>query len=113
MTRLAVGGQRLANRRALRLTGAVVELAVMLGALDQVVHHQPVGEVHLLPLLLFAGDEATGFRISFDPPCPGLSDAKALSFVSVTGSGPERFDSIMLEDGTRCYFRRVVPSVFD
>jgi hypothetical protein len=64
-------------------------------------------------LLLFAGDEATGFRISFDPPCPGLSDAKALSFVSVTGSGPERFDSIMLEDGTRCYFRRVVPSVFD
>jgi len=28
-------------------------------------------------LLLFAGDEATGFRTSFDPPCPGLSDAKA------------------------------------
>lgn len=64
-------------------------------------------------LLLFAGDDTTGFRITFDPPCPGLSEAKALSFVSASGPDTERFDSIMLDDGTRCYFGRVVPSVFD
>jgi hypothetical protein len=64
-------------------------------------------------LLLFSRDEATGFRVLFDASCGGLSDATALSFVSTSSGGPERYDSIMLEDGTRCYFDRVVPTVFD
>ncbi len=63
-------------------------------------------------LLLFANDEATGFRVHFSAPCPGLSNATALSFIALPG-GPERYDSILLEDGTRCYFARVVPTVFD
>ena len=35
-----------------------------------------------------------------------------LDFIALPG-GPERYDSILLEDGTRCYFARVVPTVFD
>jgi len=64
-------------------------------------------------LLLFAKDEATGYRVSFDPPCPGLTDAAALSFVTVFDTGVESYNSILLDDGTRCYFNRVAPTVFD
>jgi hypothetical protein len=64
-------------------------------------------------LLLFSSDETTGFRIHFSKPCTGLARATALSFISQPGGGPERYDSIMLDDGTRCYFARVIPSVFD
>ncbi len=64
-------------------------------------------------LLLFSADDATGFRVHFDAPCSGLTAATALSFIATTGGGPERYDSIMLEDGTRCYFGRVIPTVFD
>ena len=63
-------------------------------------------------LLLFARDETTGYRVHFDAPCKGLASATALSFVATPG-GPERYDSIMLENGTRCYFGRVIPTVFD
>ncbi len=64
-------------------------------------------------LLLFSRDEATGFRILFDAPCSGLAAATALSFIEASAGGPERYDSIMLDDGTRCYFGRVIPTVFD
>jgi len=65
-------------------------------------------------LLLFAEDASTGYKITFTPGCTGLSDAKSLSFVSASGTGGiERFDSILLEDGTQCYFDRVYPTVFD
>ena len=64
-------------------------------------------------LLLFSKDEASGYRVTFSPECPGLSDAKALSFVTVFDSGIESYDSILLDDGTRCYFNRVAPAVFD
>jgi len=64
-------------------------------------------------LLLFAEDETRGFRITFEPACPGLSDAKALSFVTVFGPGVERYDSILLDDATRCYFKEVTPTVFE
>jgi hypothetical protein len=63
-------------------------------------------------LLLFTKDEASGYRVTFSPACPGLSDAKALSFVTVFDSGVESYDSIMLDNGTRCYFNRVVPTEF-
>ena len=71
---------------------------------------RPVGDS---TLLLFSSDETTGFRIRFDEPCTGLAGATALSFLSLPAGGPERYDSIMLEDGTRCYFGRVTPTIFD
>jgi len=61
-------------------------------------------------LLLFAED-GTGYRVSFEPPCHGLAAATALSFVTARGATAEEYDSILLEDGTRCYFGSVVPSV--
>ena len=64
-------------------------------------------------LLLFAADETTGFRVTFDEDCPGLSGATALSFVTGSGASLDAFDSILLDDGTRCYFDRVMPTVFD
>ena len=65
-------------------------------------------------LLLFAADESTGFRVTFDVPCKGLTEATALTFVSsgVSRDG-ELYDSIMLDDGMHCEFARVVPTVFD
>jgi len=65
-------------------------------------------------LLLFAADETRGFRVSFEAPCRGLTDARELMFVSSgTGSDGELYDSIMLDDGTKCVFAKVVPTVFD
>lgn len=64
-------------------------------------------------LLLFAADETTGYRVTFDEDCPGLSGATALSFVTGSGSSLDAYDSVLLDDGTRCYFDRVMPTVFD
>lgn len=64
-------------------------------------------------LLLFGEDETRGYRVTFSPPCPGLSAATALSFITVFDTGVESYNSILLDDGTRCYFSRVTPTVFD
>ena len=64
-------------------------------------------------LLLFAEDETRGHRVTFSPPCTGLSKATALSFVTVFDTGVESYNSILLDDGTQCYFNRVIPTVFD
>ena len=65
-------------------------------------------------LLLFAGDEASGFRVTFEAPCKGLKDATALTFISSgMGSDGDLYDSIMLDDGTHCTFAEVLPTVFD
>jgi len=64
-------------------------------------------------LLLFAADGTTGYRVSFTPACPGLAAAKALSFVARFADGGDGYDSILLDDGTRCYFDRVAPTVFE
>jgi hypothetical protein len=62
-------------------------------------------------LLLF-DDDRIGWRISFSPACPGLEDATALSFVmSADGGTVGQYDSILLDDGTRCYFTQVIPDV--
>jgi hypothetical protein len=37
----------------------------------------------------------------------------ALSFVTASGSRLDQYDSILLDDGTRCYFERVMPTLFD
>ena len=59
-------------------------------------------------LLLF-DDGYPGWRISFSPSCPGLESATVLSFVMTSGDGMGQYDSILLEDGTRCYFTSVTP----
>ena len=64
-------------------------------------------------LLLFAADEATGFRVSFASACPGLSQATALSFVTAMDNRAEVYDSILLDDGRQCHFDQVVPTVFE
>jgi hypothetical protein len=53
----------------------------------------------------------TGWRVSFSPACPGLHAATAISFVTSAAGGLDQYDSIMLDDGTRCYFDRVNPTV--
>lgn len=71
---------------------------------------RPVGDD---TLLLFSEDESRGFRVTFSPPCPGLSSAEALSFITAPGTDVGRYDSILLENGVRCYFAEIVPTVFD
>jgi len=61
-------------------------------------------------LLLF-DDHGTGWRVSFSPACPGLHSATAISFVTPAAGGLDQYDSILLDDGTRCYFDRVIPTV--
>jgi len=46
-------------------------------------------------------------------PCPGLTSAKALSFVSPAGMPGNEYDSVLLDDGTRCYFDRVIPTIIE
>jgi len=57
-------------------------------------------------LLLFS-DAGPGWRVSFSPSCPGLESATTLSFVMTSGDGMGQYDSILLDDGTRCYFTGV------
>lgn len=64
-------------------------------------------------LLLIADDEATGYRVTFSPACPGLSKARALSFVTALDARVDLYDSILMDDGTRCYFNRVVPTIVE
>jgi hypothetical protein len=59
-------------------------------------------------LLLFK-DDGVVWRISFSPNCPGLESATAISFVTPVVDGTDEYDSILLENGTRCYFNSVTP----
>lgn len=60
-------------------------------------------------LLLFGADRVR-WRISFSPACPGLKAATAISFVMPADGGSlGQYDSILLDDGTRCYFEKVIP----
>jgi len=63
-------------------------------------------------LLLF-DDNGIGWRVTFDKPCSGLSSATSLSFITPVHGKLDQYDSIMLDDGTRCYFERVVPAYSD
>jgi hypothetical protein len=59
-------------------------------------------------LLLFDADRVR-WRISFSPACPGLEAVTAISFVmSADGGSLGQYDSILLDDGTRCYFEKVI-----
>jgi len=58
--------------------------------------------------LILIGTGAMSFRVSFGPGgCSKLAGAKTLSFVT-PGNGPQTvYDSILFDDGTRCYFDKV------
>ena len=60
-------------------------------------------------LLLF-DDYGIRWRVSFSPACPGLKSATTISFVTPADGGLDEYGSIMLDDGTRCYFDRVIPT---
>lgn len=60
--------------------------------------------------LLLAVQEGGGWSLSFSAPCEGLSSARGLSFVTPTSGGIDQYDSILLDDGTRCYFDQVAPT---
>ncbi len=63
-------------------------------------------------LLLFDSNNM-GWRATFAQPCPGLEAATVISFVTPVIGSIEDYDSILLEDGTRCYFDRVVPTLLN
>ncbi len=62
-------------------------------------------------VLLLFNATGVGWRTSFSPACPGLDDATAISFVMVADDGGlGQYDSILLDDGQRCYFDKVIPN---
>lgn len=61
-------------------------------------------------LLLF-DDNGIGWHVTFSPACPGLKSATAISFVMPADDRWGQYDSIMLDDGPRCFFDSVIPSV--
>lgn len=63
-------------------------------------------------LLLF-DTGGMGYRATFSQACPGLESATVISFVTPATGSMDEYDSILLEDGTRCYFDRVVPTVLE
>lgn len=60
-------------------------------------------------LLLFS-DDGIRWRVSFSPECQGLESATVISFVAPVINNDDQYDSILLDDGTRCYFHRVSPA---
>ena len=63
-------------------------------------------------LLLF-DNGSLAWTVSMSPPCPGLESATAISFVMPTGDDTGQYDSILLDDGTRCYFSSVTPGLMN
>lgn len=61
-------------------------------------------------LMVLSGADGVDWRLEFSPPCEGLSAAAGITFVSPVGKDDAHYDSILLDDGKRCYFDRVSPS---
>jgi hypothetical protein len=58
--------------------------------------------------LILIGTGAMSFRVSFGPGgCPKLAKAKTLSFVTPEKGPHDVYNSILFDDGTRCYFDKV------
>ena len=55
--------------------------------------------------LVLIGTGPMSFRISFGAGgCPGLKKSETLAFVTPSKGSRDVYDSILLDDGTRCYF---------
>jgi hypothetical protein len=64
-------------------------------------------------LLLF-DRSSLAWRVTFSPACAGLKDATSLSFVYREEDGDDAlYDGLLLEDGRRCNFHRVIPARLD
>jgi len=58
--------------------------------------------------LVLIGTGPMSFRVSFGAGgCPGLKQSETLAFVTPNSGNRDVYDSILLDDGTRCYFDRV------
>jgi hypothetical protein len=63
-------------------------------------------------LLLF-DTAGMGWRVTLMEACPGLESATGISFVTPSAGRMDMYDSVLLDDGTRCYFDRVIPTIVD
>jgi len=60
-------------------------------------------------MLLLFRDGSVRWKVRFSPPCRGLGESTAISFMTaVTGAAGE-YDSILLDGGIRCVFDSVIP----
>lgn len=60
-------------------------------------------------LELVTGEDGLVQEVTLTGPCPGLTQAETVLFVTPDSGATNVYNSILLEDGTRCYFERVVP----
>lgn len=60
-------------------------------------------------LELVTGDGGLVQVVTFEDSCPGLMEAATVLFVTPEAGDTNVYSSILLEDGTRCFFASVVP----
>jgi hypothetical protein len=82
-----ISAQVHADGGAFRLTRAIIELAVMFGAFDQVAHHQPVAEMHLfMGAFASRGEEIAFGRVIDGIGGTGVIEADQILFVDIIGA---------------------------
>lgn len=60
-------------------------------------------------MLLLFRDGGIRWKVRFSPPCRGLHESTAISFMTAVTGAANEYDSILLDDGTRCAFDSVIP----
>jgi len=58
---------------------------------------------------LVTGEDGLVLEVTLAEPCPGLTESPEVLFVTPGTGATNVYDSILLDDGTLCYFERVVP----
>jgi len=58
---------------------------------------------------LVTGEDGLVLEVTLTEPCPGLTETAEVLFVTPDSGATNVYNSILLDDGTRCYFERVVP----
>jgi hypothetical protein len=58
---------------------------------------------------LVTGQPGMVLEVTLTEPCPGLKESTEVLFVTPDTGATNVYNSILLDDGTRCYFERVVP----
>ena len=100
--------QAAAIRRQATGTRTLLDAAQQLGRRvpeDSFESWRPEGD----DVLLLFSDGNIRWTIRFLPPCRGLSESTAISFMTAIAGAAGEYDSILLDDGTRCGFDSVVP----
>jgi len=60
-------------------------------------------------MLLLFRDGSVRWKVRFSPPCQGLGESTAISFMTAVAGAAGEYDSILLDGGTRCVFDSVIP----